>query len=100
VGDGRDARVGVGREVDAGLLAREREQRADKARVLVRVAVVLLPPERARLDVVERARRRPPARLLARLDEFRVLLDHARHDAEEGLVRREEAGPAGDGVTL
>ena len=41
-----------------------------------------------------------PGHLVGGLHELRVLNHHRVDDAEEGLVTREETGPAGQGVTL
>ena len=41
-----------------------------------------------------------PGHLVGGLDELGVLDHHRVNDAEEGLVTREETGPAGQGVTL
>jgi hypothetical protein len=53
VGDRRSSRVSIGREVNSRLMSRESEKGSNETRVLVRVTVVLLSPEGARLDVVE-----------------------------------------------
>lgn len=60
----REEAVGIRREVDASESRLEVEHRADKRRVLVREAVVLLTSPRRRFDVVKRAYILTPSRFV------------------------------------
>lgn len=59
---------------------------------LMGVAIMLLPPERARLNIVQACDVCAPRHLDRHLAKLGVLLHHGRDDTEEGFVRGEEAG--------
>lgn len=55
-------------------------------RVLMRIPIVLLPPQRAGLDVRQTGHIASPFGLDCHLEEFGVLLDHGLDDAEEAVL--------------
>ena len=63
-------------------------------------AVVVLPPDEARQQVVERGDRPSPLDVAAHLQPFGVLVEHGVDDVDEGLVAGEEAVPAGQQIAL
>ena len=63
----------------------------------MRITVVFLPPQRGRLDVIERGDIPSPLCLGSHFQKFRILLDHGGDDAQEGFVRREDGVPTGPG---
>ena len=63
-------------------------------------AVVILPPDVAREQVVERRDRPAPRDVAADLQPLRVLVDHRVDDVDEGLVAGEEAVAAGEQVAF
>ena len=99
VGD-REQAVGVGRQVDADDLRLLVHDVVDEARVLVAEAVVVLPPDMARQQVVQRGDRPPPGDVVAHLQPLGVLVEHRIDDVDEGLVAGEEAVPAGQQIAF
>ena len=63
----------------------------DEARILVGEAVVILPPDMRRQQVVQRRDRLAPGDLPADLQPFCMLIEHRIDDVDEGLVAREKA---------
>ena len=99
VGDRKQA-VAVGRQIDPdhfGLLV---DHMVDEAGILVAEAIVILAPDMARQQIVERGDRSSPRDVVAHLQPFGVLVEHRIDDVDEGLVAGEEAVPAGQEVTL
>ena len=99
VGD-RQEGVGVRRQVDAhdrGLLVHDM---VDESRVLMGEAVVVLAPDMARQEIVERRDGPSPRDLLRRLEPFRVLVDHRVDDGDERLIGIEDAVATGEEVAL
>ncbi len=99
VGD-REEAVRVGRQVDPDDLGLLVHDVVDEAGILVREAVVVLPPDVRREEVVERGERPPPRDAAGHLQPLRVLVEHRVHDVDEGLVAVEEPVPAGEQVAL
>ena len=99
VGD-REQAVRVGRQVDADDLGLLVDDVIDEARILVREAVVVLPPDVRAEQVVERRDRPPPRDVVADLQPLGVLVEHRVDDVDERLVAAEEAVPAGEQVAL
>ena len=99
VGD-RQQRVRVGRQVDAHDLCLLVRDDVEEARVLVAEAVVVLAPDVAREQVVERRDRPPPGDAVADLQPLGVLVEHRVDDVDERLVAVEQAVPAGQQVAL
>ena len=99
VGD-REQAVGVGRQVDTDDLGFLVHDEVDEARVLVREAVVVLPPDVRGKQVVERRDGAPPGNLVGDLEPLRVLIDHRVDDVDEGLVAAEQAVSSGEQVAL
>ena len=99
VGD-REQRVRVGRQVDADHLRLLVDDVVDEARVLMREAVVVLPPDVRREQVVERRERAAPGDVARHLQPLRVLVEHRVDDVDERLVAVEEAVAAGEQIAL
>ena len=77
------------------------EQQVDKARVLVRKAVVVLAPDMARQQNVETANGSTPRNLaLGGLEPFAVLVDHGIDHVDKTLVGAPHAGAAGEHIGL
>ena len=72
----------------------------DEARILVAEAVVVLAPDMARQQIVQRPDRPPPGDVVAHLQPLGVLVEHRVDDVDEGLVAREEAVPAGQQIAF
>src|SRR5207247_1997614 len=72
----------------------------DEAGVLMREAVVVLPPDVRGEQVVERSERQPPGNAARDLQPLRMLVEHRVDDVDEGLVAVEQAVPAGQEVAL
>ena len=98
--DGLAERVRVGRQRDPQDRALLGEQAVDEARVLVRIAVVVLAPRVRREQDVERPERQPPRDLVRHLEPLGVLRDLRVDDLDERLVAREQGVPAGLEVAL
>jgi hypothetical protein len=96
----RQQRVGVRRQVDADDLRLLVGDVVDEAGILVRKAVVVLPPDVRAEQIVERRDRPPPGNPARDLQPFRVLIEHRVHDVDESLVAVEEAVPAGEQIAL
>ena len=71
-----------------------------KPGILVREAVVVLPPDGRGDQQVERRDRRPPRQLAADRQPLGVLVEHRVDDVDEGFVGREEAVAAGEQVAF
>lgn len=87
--DGAHGGVGISREVDSSEMSGKRNEGSNKSRILVRVSVVLLPPERTRLDVGKSCNIASPLGLESHLDEFGILLDHGLNDAQKTAIKVE-----------
>src|SRR5690606_22660454 len=72
----------------------------EEAGVLVAEAVVVLPPDVAREQVVEARDRASPGDVAGGLEPLRVLVEHRVDDVHERLVGVEEAVPPGEQVAL
>ncbi len=99
VGDGQQ-RVRVRREVHPDYLRLLVDHMVDEARVLMGEAVVVLPPDMAGEQVVQRRDRTPPRDVAGRLQPLRVLVHHRVDDVDERLVAGEEPVPAGEEIPL
>jgi hypothetical protein len=99
VGDAQEA-VRVGRQVDADHLGLLVDDVVDEPRILMAEAVVVLPPDMARQQVVEGRDGAAPGNVLANLEPLGVLVEHRVDDVDEGLVAGQEPVPAGKQVPL
>ena len=99
VGD-REQAVRVRRQVDADDLGLLVHHVVDEAGILMREAVVVLPPDVRAEQVVERGDRPPPGDSARHLQPLRVLVEHRVDDVDERLVAVEQAVPAGQQVAL
>ena len=99
VGD-REQAVCVRRQVDADDLGLLVHDVVDEARVLVREAVVILPPDVRAQEVVERRQRVPPGNLARDLQPLGVLVEHRVDDVDKRLVAVEEPVAASEEVAL
>src|ERR1035438_1893774 len=72
----------------------------DEAGVLVGEAVVVLSPDMAREEVVQRGDRPAPGYFCTGLQPLRVLVEHRVHDVDEGLVAVEEPMATAEKVAL
>ena len=96
----REQRVRVGRQIDPDHLCLLVHDVVDEAGVLVREAVVVLPPDVRAEQVVERGDRAPPRNLPRHLEPLRVLVEHRVDDVDERLVAVEEPVAAREQVPL
>ncbi len=99
IGGGQQS-VGVRRHVDPDDLGTLVEDVVDEAGVLVREAVVVLTPDVRGEEVVQRGDGCAPVQPPRRAEPLDVLVDHRVDDMGEGLVRGEQAVPAGEEITL
>ena len=99
VGD-REQAVRVGWQVDADDLRLLVDDVVDEARILVREAVVVLPPDVRTEQIVERGDRLPPGDAPRHLQPLRMLIEHRVDDVDERLVAVEEPVTAGQQVAL
>ena len=98
--DHRQQGVGVGRQVHAHHFRLLAGDVVEEARVLVAEAVVVLAPDVAGEQVVQRRDRPAPADAARHLEPLGVLVEHRVDDVDEGLVAREEAVPPRQQVAL
>ncbi len=96
----RQQTVGIRRKIDADDLGLLVDNVINEPRVLMAEAVVVLPPDVARQEVVQRADRTPPGNVAAYLQPLGVLVEHRIDDVDERLIAREEAVPAGQEIAL
>lgn len=92
--------VGVRRKVDAHDLGLLVHDMVDEPGVLVREAVVVLAPDVAREQVVQRRDRPAPRDLAGDLEPLGVLVEHRVDDVDERLVAVEHAVASGEEVPL
>src|SRR5207244_7690871 len=76
------------------------KQRMYEARTLVAVAVMILVPDVAREQIVQRRDRLPPARLARHLRPLRVLRHHGIDNRDEGFIAGENPVTAGEQVAF
>ena len=96
----RQQAVCVGRQIDAhdiGLLVGDM---IDEAGILMGKAVVILPPDMRRQQIIQRGDRLAPGDLLADLQPLRVLIEHRIDDVDEGLVAGEQAVASGEQIAF
>ena len=96
----REQAVGVGRQIDAhdvGLFARNV---IDEARILVGEAVVILPPDMRREQIIQRRDRLAPRDCFGGLQPFCMLIEHRVDDVGERLVARKKPVAAGEQVSF
>ena len=90
--------IRVGRKIHADdfrfLVARV----IDETGVLMREAVVVLPPHMAREQIIERGNRSPPRQLPRHFQPFRVLIEHRIDDMRERLIGIEQAVAPGQQI--
>ncbi len=99
VGD-REQAVRVGRQIDAHHLGLLVDDVVDEARILVAEAVMVLPPDMARQQIVQRGDRPPPLDVIAHLQPLGVLVEHRVDDVDERLVAGKEPVATGEQVAL
>src|SRR6266436_1340619 len=92
--------VRVRRKVDANHLGLLVHDVVDEPGILMAEAVVVLPPDVGRQEVVERRNRPAPGNLVTHLQPLGVLVEHRIDDVNERLVAAEEAVAAGQQVSL
>ena len=92
--------VGVRRQVDPHDLGLLVHDVVDEPGVLVGEAVVVLAPDVAGEQVVQRGDRSPPRDAAAGLEPLGVLVEHGVDDVDERLVAVEQAVAAGEQVAL
>ena len=97
---GRQEAVCVGRKVDAHHLGLLVDDVVDESGILVREAVVVLPPDVGGQQVVQRGDLPPPRQFQAHLQPLGVLGEHRVDDADERLVAVEQPVPPGQQVPL
>jgi hypothetical protein len=99
VGDRKEA-IGVGWKVHADNLGFLVDHMIDESGVLMGEAVVILSPDVARQQVVERSDGAPPRDLPTDLQPLGMLVEHRIDDVDERLVAVEEAMTAGEEIPL
>ena len=99
IGDGEQA-VRVRGQVDPDDLGLLVHHQVDETRILMREAVVVLPPDVRAEQVVERRDRPPPWQPVRHLQPLRMLVEHRVDDVNEGFVAVEHSVPAGQQVAL
>jgi hypothetical protein len=99
VGDAQET-VSIRRQVDADDLRLLVDDVIDEPGILVAESVVILAPDMARQQVVERGDRAAPSDVMAHLQPLGVLVEHRIDDVNEGFVAVEEPVPAGEEVAL
>ena len=72
----------------------------DEAGILMAEAVVILPPDVRRQQVVQRGDRPPPRNVPRRLQPLRVLIEHRVDDVDERFVAGEEAVASGEQIAF
>src|SRR6185436_21035803 len=92
--------VRVGRQVDPDDLGPLVDDVIDEAGVLVAEAVVILSPDMARQQVVQRTDWTPPRNVTAHFQPFGVLVEHRIDDVDESLIAGEESVPTGEQIAL
>lgn len=95
-----EQRVRVRWQIDPHHLGLLVDDVVDEARVLVGEAVVVLPPDVAGEQVVQRGDRLPPGDGPGHLQPLGVLVEHRVDDVDERLVAGEHTVPAGQQVAL
>ena len=96
----RQQAVGIRRQVDAHDLGLLVHDVVDEAGILVREAVVILPPDMRGQQVVQRRDLPPPGQVRRDLQPLGVLVEHRIDDVDERLVAVEEPVPPGEQIAL
>ena len=96
----RQQAIGVRRQIDPDDFRLLVDDVVDEAGVLVAKAVVVLPPDVARQQIVERCDRPAPGDVIADLQPLGVLVEHRVDDVDERLVAGEEAVSAGQQIAF
>ena len=99
IGDGQEA-VHVRRKIDASDGRALVHHHVEEAGVLMREAVVILPPDRRRDQQVQRCDVSPPGQMVADRQPLRVLIEHGVDHVDERFVGREEAVSSGQQVAF
>ena len=71
-----------------------------KPGILVAEAIVILAPDMARQQIVQRGDRPPPRNVVGHLQPLGVLVEHRIDDVNESLIARKEAVAAGQEIAL
>jgi hypothetical protein len=72
----------------------------DEAGILVREAVVILPPDMRGQQIIQRGDLAPPRQLRGDLQPLRVLIEHRIDNVDERLITIEESMPPGEQVAF
>ncbi|OIQ69769.1 hypothetical protein GALL_486260 [mine drainage metagenome] len=99
VGDRQQA-VHIGRKVDTRDIGAFVDDQVEEARILMREAIVVLPPHGRGDEQIERRHRCAPGHRLGHGQPFGMLVEHGVDDVDESLVGGEEAVPAGKQVAF
>jgi len=91
----RQKAIGIWRKIDTRYCSALVENHVQKTGVLVRKAVVILPPNRRRDQQIQRSDLLAPGQVIADGQPFGVLVEHGIDDVDKGFVGREEAVAAG-----
>ena len=93
--------IRVGRQIDADHVGALVGDHVEKSGILMREAVVILPPDQRRDEEVDGRHGRAPVEFFLRLlQPFGVLVEHRIDHVHEGFVRGEEAVAAGENVAF
>ena len=92
--------IGIGRKIDADDIGLLVDDEIDEAGILMAEAVMVLPPDMRRQQIVERGDRASPGQATRNLQPFGMLVEHRIHDVNKGLIAGEEAVPAGEQISL
>src|SRR5215469_7878166 len=99
ISDGEKA-VHIGWQIDASDIGALVDYYIEKSRVLVREAVVVLPPYGRSDQKIERRDGIPPGQVIRDLQPLGVLIKHGIDDMYEGLITGEETVPSGEQISL
>src|SRR5215510_11672151 len=99
IGHGKET-IGIRRQIDANDLCLLVDNVVYEPRILMAEAVVVLSPDVARQQVVQRANGAAPGNVIAYLQPLGVLIEHGIDDVDECLVAGEEAVAAGEEVAF
>ncbi len=99
IGNGQQA-VGVRRQIDAHHFRLLVDDMIDEAGILMAEAIVILTPDMAGEQIIERGDRRAPGNILAGLDPFGVLIDHRVDDMGKSFIAVEKPVPSGEQIAF
>ena len=96
----RQQTVGIGRQIDADDLGFFVHDVINETGILMREAVVILPPDMRGQQVIQRGDFPPPRQMRRDLQPLGVLVEHRIHDMNERLVAIEKSMPSGKQITF